>query len=158
MSSVSFADTITIAVPNEKWTIQLNSPPLKTVKDQTSGQSYEYWGTSGRLNVSLSVESPKCPGGDTDAEWHKCMIDRVLNSPVVVAPSVGFDSTPIGQAVSYLARVTVADKTVESVNVNILFTKEGKECNLHLSMLLPMTKQDDAMFVALVNSGHIVDK
>ncbi len=158
VSPAVFADALTLHVPGEHWSLLLESPPLKTVKDDASGRAYQYWGTAGRLNVSLQSDNGQCPGTDTDSEWHKCMLDRVVNSPIVVSPSVEVTNTSLGQMVSYLGRVTVGGKTVESVNVNILFMKNEKECNLHMSMLLPLTEDDKAMFVTLVNSSRVVEK
>ncbi len=65
------------------------------------------------------VPSRRVSAGGADAE-------RVVNSPIVVAPSVDFASTPIGQSVNYLARVTVEDKSVESLNTNVLFMKGAR--------------------------------
>jgi hypothetical protein len=147
---------LSLAVPGEKWALRFESPELTKIKEVSSGNGYAYTGTADRMNLSLFVETPTCPGGDAIQNIYKCFGEKIQHVPYVVNGSIAAFEAPDGLQVTYLMQVPSGEKSYRMFNLHFLFARNGKWGDLHISVVQP-SKSDLEIVTSLVKSLTIVE-
>lgn len=142
-SSVS-ATTTTITVPGQG-TISFEVPPMNKISETNSAEQYKYAANSGRLNLSIFVEPPKCEGGQTHEAVAKCFTSKIDQTPGIVKSTVSTECVPTYCDVAYLVMLPVGGRTIRELNINVLFVFHGKWVDVHLSMINPTTQDLQSM-------------
>ncbi len=148
--------TASLAVPGEKWALMFESPELTKIKEVSSGHGYTYSGTADRMNLSLIMENPTCPGGNTIQNIYKCFGEKIQRVPYVLNGSIAAYETPDGLQVTYLMQVPSGEKSYRMFNLHFLFARNGKWGDLHISVVQP-SKSDLEIVASLVKSLTIVE-
>lgn len=133
--SCASADVIRVPVPNAKWSVSFVSPPLQGDPVGPSASNLLYRGSADRLNVSLHVGPPECPGGKTNQDMYQCFSARLSQLKGVVRDSIKYVETPKGVELGYLLRVRDGDRMVALLNMHLLFSSQGSWGDLHVSMV-----------------------
>jgi hypothetical protein len=151
------AATITLPVPGETWALSLESPPLKELENSGTSNSYRFLGNADRLNVSFFVEPISCTRGESNDALYACWYEQASTSPNIVAETIRSGMAPQGGGliVAYLLRAYVDGERVDSVNVHYLFVHDGKQCDLHASIVKPAGADANDLF-ALISSARVV--
>jgi hypothetical protein len=152
----AFADPISIPIPDSKWSVQFDSPPLKEMRNKAEADRYSYAGTAGKLNVSLFVEPPTCPDGESNEAVYKCFLQKLKTSPLVVASTIRGNELPTGVQVAYMVKAEVEGRPIQAINVHLLFKRDGKAGDFHASIVQPESADVQKIF-SLVASVHTVD-
>lgn len=145
------AASLSLAVPGEGWALKFESPELTKIKEVSNGDGYAYSGNAGRMNLSLFVEKPTCPGGDAIQNIYKCFGEKIQHVPYIVNGSIAAYEAPDGLQVTYLMQVPSGEKTYRMFNLHFLFARNGKWGDLHISVVQP-SKSDLEIVTSLVKS------
>ena len=130
-SALAGDETTTVRVPGEQWVVQFDGPSLKTSEPSSGGV---YYGAHDKLQVSMFVDPPKCPGGDSDENIYNCFAEALKKNPIVDRDTERGNTTPNGIHIMYMTRMEVAGKTGHALNVNVLFVRNGKWVDFHASV------------------------
>ena len=147
------AEEQVIPVPGEGWRIRLNAPRLVPAASPGTGV---YAGRADRLQLTVFVEPPRCPGGNGDENIYNCFAQALKKSPLVMWETERGNTTPKGVQVMYLARLDTGAAAAKSFNIHLLFSRRGKWADVHGSIAAP-GKDDIAALSALMDSITIED-
>jgi len=152
------ADTITLPISGESWALQMETPALKELENRKSGDSYRFLGNADRLNVSFFVEPVSCAHGQSNDALYTCWYEKASKSPNIVAETIRSGVAPQGNGliVAYLFRMYVDGEKVDAVNAHYLFFYDGKQCDLHASIVNPVGEDANDLF-SLISSARVVD-
>src|SRR4029079_8417811 len=81
MATPASAEEQTISIPRDGWETRLDAPQLTPSKD---GANSVFNGRSDRLQISVFVESPRCPGGDSDENVYECFAEALRKDLIAV--------------------------------------------------------------------------
>jgi hypothetical protein len=154
-AQAALADELRIPVPGEGWTLKLDAPPMSEV--QAAREGHVYTGNAGKLNLSLHVSKPLCPGGDGDDSRYKCFRSKMANMPYIVSDSVRANTVAGGVQVTYLMEVPVGERKLRAFNLYYLFVKNGKWADLHVSVVQPSREELESVF-KLIDTMTVVDE
>ncbi|MFS2004114.1 hypothetical protein ACEN9F_10860 [Duganella sp. CT11-25] len=151
----ALADELRIPVPGEGWTLKLDAPSMSEVPAAREG--HVYTGNAGKLNLSLHVSKPLCPGGDSNENLYKCFGAKMQGIPHIINGSIRASETANGIQVTYLMEVSSGDKKVRAFNLNYLFVKNGKWADVHVSVVQPVKEDLESVF-KLIDTIGITDE
>ena len=135
----ALADVIRVPVPPTSWAVTFDAPALKKLNDDAGTKNLLYSGNAGRLNVTLQVGPPECPGGSTNQEIYDCFSTRLKRLKGVVPESVSATETPRGVELTYLLRINQGERSIGLYNMHLLFAHQGNWGDLHVSMMQPQS-------------------
>jgi len=150
------AEVTRVAVPDSNWSVSFESPPLQSDPVGPSARNLLYRGRADRLNVSLHVGPPECPGANTNQEMYRCFGARLDRLKGVVPESITAAETPRGVELGYLLRVRDGDRSVALFNMHLLFAKKGSWGDLHVSMVQPQAG-DVPVVTGIIRSVSIAE-
>jgi hypothetical protein len=154
IATPALSEEQTISVPGQSWKIRFDAPRLIPVKGAAPSIFY---GRADRLQISIFVEPPRCPGGDSDENIYRCFAASLKKNPVAIWDTERANTRPKGGVVvMYMTRVEVDGKTGGAFNINLLFAHNGKWADMHTSIASPTPKDVNAL-MAIVNSAAIVE-
>jgi hypothetical protein len=133
------AEVVRVPVPPTSWAVSFDAPALKKLDDDAGTRNLLYSGNAGRLNVTLHVGPPECPGGSTNQEMYDCFSARLKRLKGVVPESVTATETPRGIELTYLLRIRQGERSIGLFNMHLLFAHRGSWGDLHVSMVQPQS-------------------
>lgn len=144
-----------LPIPGENWAVTFQGPDLLKVKETSYAQRYAYVANAGKLNVSLNVNKPDCPGNTDNDSLVKCFGEKMQQNPYIVKHSMTTQMMSDGVLISYSMEMPIGNKTLRTANLHRLFSHQGKWVNLHVSVVDPAkgeakTASDLAESVAIV--------
>jgi|GEM_PF-2663610 len=147
ISNSCLAEVISMEVGGQGYFILFDFYPTKMIdRVETEGKFY-FVGSSGRYNMSLTVEDPLCKGGVSVKENYLCFSRRVKKSPGFLKDHYIKLSVPYGIQVLYVTDVTVGGESVRVVNSHVLFSRDGKWGDLHVSVVRPNGDEMRSLFL-----------
>jgi hypothetical protein len=153
MATSASAEEQTISIPGEGWKIRFDAPKLTPSKGVANSV---FNGRSDRLQISVFVESPRCPGGDSDENVYECFAEALRKDPVADWDSERANTRPNGGVtVMYMTRGEIGGTKGGAFNINLLLVHEGKWVDMHTSISSP-TQDDIKALFAIVSSAEIV--
>lgn len=141
----SFADAVSIPIPNQGWSIALNAPPFARKQGQQNGPNYIYKANSDSFNLSIFVEPQAKAGGSK--ECYEFYWPQASRNPLISKPTIKISNTDKFYRVEY----DVTAGTLAQHNVNYYFMFDGKWVDVHISITNP-TKDDDAVIASFDKS------
>ena len=153
----AFADSVVLPVPSESWSVQFQGPTLQDTKSQADASGYAYAGNAGKVNVSLFVEPPSCPGGESNGARYQCFTAQIARSPLVVPSTIAGNEIAAGVLVMYMVRTAFDGRSILAFNAHLLFTHAGKAGDFHASVVQPES-DDVRSLIELVQSVRIADR
>ena len=145
--SLCFAEPTVMHIPKQGWKISFDAPTVAKVKERNSATQYYFLGNSDRFNLSLTVETPGCPGELLDDNYN-CIRRKIDNNPIVVRQSISVKKRPTNIQVSYIMYAKVGDRAVKHMNTHVLFVHKARWGDLHASVVQP-TIPEIAMLLGL---------
>lgn len=134
----SFADAVSIPIPNQGWSIALDAPPFARKQGQQNGPNYIYKANSARFNLSIFVEPQAKAGGSK--ECYEFYWPRASRNPLISKTTIKSSNTDKFYRVEY----DVTAGPLVQHNVNYYFMFDGKWVDVHVSITNP-TKADEAV-------------
>lgn len=134
----SYADTVSIPIPNQEWKISFDAPPLARKQERQAGPNYVYQASSDKFNLSIFVEPQANPGGSK--ECYEFYWPKASRNPLINKLTIKVSNTDTFYRVEY----DIAGETLTQRNVNYYFMFEGKWVDVHISITNPK-KEDDAV-------------
>ena len=151
------ADPTRLAVPGQGWSVRFDGPSFKKLDEKDDPGRYSLFGNADRFNLSLYVEPPMCPGGDSSERIHACFLASLKRNPTVLYDTERGNTLPRGGVmVMYMVEGDVGVSKVHAFNVNVLFAHKGKWGDLHVSYVSPRPEDVQAL-IALAQSVEVVD-
>ena len=147
-SSLCFGEPTVMQIPNQGWQVRFDAPPVSKISERLNPAQYYFIGNAGRFNLSLTVETPDCPGEITAADNYRCMIRKIERVPDLVRQTITTEKRANNVQVSYLTYAPVAGQMVKIMNTHVLFAYKGRWGDLHGSVVRP-TPEEVAMLLAL---------
>lgn len=86
----AFADGVEVTIPEERWSILFDSPPLSQEDDARTGANYAFRANSGVFNITIYVETPQ-GGGTSRGKWVDVHISILQPTRADEATSRAFD-------------------------------------------------------------------
>jgi hypothetical protein len=153
LAASAFAEDQTISIPGEDWKIRFDAPQLTPGK----GVAHTvFYGRSHRLQISVFVEPPRCPGGDSDENVYECFAAVLRKNPVADWDTERANTRPNGGVtVMYMTRGEIGGVKGGAFNINLLLVHNGKWVDMHTSIASP-TQADIKTLYAIVSSAEIV--
>src|SRR5882762_1098334 len=148
VSSICFAEPTTMQIPDQGWQIKFDAPSVTKVKDSNNPTQYYFLGSAARFSLSLTVESPTCPGEMSAEDNYKCILQRIERSPMVVRQSISAEKRLKNVQVSYLIYAPVGGQAVKTMHTHVLFAHKSKWGDLHASFVRP-TMEEVALLLRL---------
>ena len=153
MATAALAEDQVISVPGEDWKIHFDAPRLTPDKGTPTSVFY---GRADRLQISVFVEPPRCPGGDSDENVYECFAAVLKKNPVADWDTERANTRPNGGVtVMYMTRGEIGGAKGVAFNINLLLVHKGKWVDMHTSIASP-TQDDIKTLFAIVNSAEIV--
>ena len=153
ISTSALAEDQIISIPGEDWKIRFDAPRLTPDKGIPTSVFY---GRADRLQISVFVEPPRCPGGDSDENVYECFAAVLKRNPVADWDSERANTRPNGGVtVMYMTRAEIGGVKGHAFNINLLLVHKGKWVDMHTSIASP-TEDDIKTLFAIVNSAEIV--
>ena len=134
-------------IPDQGWQITFDAPVVTKVKETNSQTQYYFSGNSDRFNLSLTVETPSCPGESLEDNY-KCILQKIESIPGVVRQSISAEKRPTNIQVSYIIYAPVGGRAIKVMNTHVLFAHKARWGDLHASVVTP-TMQEVAMLLGL---------
>jgi hypothetical protein len=134
----SFADAVSIPIPEQGWSISLDAPSFARKHGQQQGPNYIYQANSDRFNLSIFVEPQAKAGGSK--ECYEFYWPQASRNPMIGKPTIKVSNTGTFYRVEY----DVTAGPLAQHNVNYYFMFNGKWVDVHISITNP-TKDDDAL-------------
>jgi hypothetical protein len=149
----ALAEDQIVSIPGEDWRIRFDAPQLTPGKG--IAQSI-FYGRADRLQISVFVEPPRCPGGDSDENVYECFAAVLRKNPVADWDTERANTRPNGGVtVMYMTRGETGALKGSAFNINLLLVHNGKWVDMHTSIASP-TQDDIKTLFAIVNSAEIV--
>jgi hypothetical protein len=146
------AEDQTISIPGEDWKIRFDAPQLTPGKGVAQSVFY---GRADRLQISVFVELPRCPGGDSDENVYECFAAVLRKNPVADWDSERANTRANGGVtVMYMTREEIGGAKGGAFNINLLLVHQGKWVDVHTSIASP-TQDDVKALFAIVSSVEI---
>jgi|GEM_PF-2406538 hypothetical protein len=142
--STAHADEQAISVPGEGWRIRFNAPRMTPFDN--SQEPGVFSGMADRMRLSFAVEQPHCTGPDSDENIYNCFAGSLEKNPNVVWDSEQGNVAKNGVHVTYFSERDRENGTGRVLNVNLLFARNGKWANVHLSMNAPRKEDVNTLF------------
>lgn len=155
--AIAQSGIISLPIPQENWSLTFEAPALKEMPLPFKPRGYAYLANAGRLNVSLYVEAPSCPGSDQNAGRLKCFLETRRRIPYFIPTSLRVSETSLGVLVVYGMRVETEGRSVTSLHSHVLFHRDGKEVDFHASIVQPDANDAQSLRL-LVQSVTVVEK
>lgn len=147
----AFAETVSIPVSDQGWSIRVDAPPFEKKTGGDQGPNYVYKANSGRFNLSFFVE-PKA-GGDSHKECFEHYWPMASRNPLIDKSTIQISNTDSYYRVAY--DIVVPPKPpygpLVHRNVNYFFAFEDKWVDVHISILKP--EAADAKLLATFDQG-----
>jgi hypothetical protein len=135
------AEPTTVPIPGRSWSVSFDSPaPLQPAEAPVSGAVY-FVGSGERFNVSLFVGQPQCNGGTSAYDNYECLRAKVRGIPGIVEQSISRERRGNTVQLSYLVYVASGDSAIKTMHTHILFEREGRWGDLHLSVVRPTVSE-----------------
>lgn len=141
--SNAHADEQAISVPGEGWRIRFNAPRLTPADGLEPGI---YTGIAERMRLSFAVEKPRCTGPDSDENMYNCFASSLEKNPGVAWDTERGNVARNGVHVTYFSVRDPVNDTGRVLNVNLLFARNGKWADVHVSMNAPKKEDVNALF------------
>jgi hypothetical protein len=141
--SSAHAEEQAISVPGEGWRIRFNAPKLTSAEGLEPGI---YAGIAERMRFSFSVEKPLCTGPDSDENIYNCFTGNLKKNPGVAWDTERGSIAKNGVHVTYFSVRDPEYDTGRVLNVNLLFARNGKWADVHVSMNAPKKEDVNALF------------
>jgi len=142
---LSFADAVSIPIPSQGWSINLDAPPFSRKQGQQDGSNYIYRANSDRFNLSIFVEPQAKPGGSK--ECYEFYWPQASRNPLISKPTVKVSNTDKFYRVEY----DVASGPLTQHNVNYYFMFNDSWVDVHISITHPT--KEDAAIIAQFDKG-----
>jgi hypothetical protein len=153
IATSAMAEDQSISIPGEDWKIRFDAPAL--TPDQGIPTSV-FHGRADRLQISVFVEAPRCPGGDSDENVYECFAAVLKKNPVADWDTERANTRPNGGVtVMYMTRAEIGGAKGRAFNINLLLVHKGRWVDMHTSIASP-TQDDIKTLFAIVNSVEIV--
>ena len=153
IATSALAEDQIISIPGEDWKIRFDAPRLTPDKGVPASAFY---GRADRLQISVFVEPPKCPGGDSDENVYECFAAVLKKDPIADWDTERANTRPNGGVtVMYMTHVETGGAKGSAFNINLLLVYKGKWVDMHTSIASPTQGDVKALF-AIVNSAEIV--
>jgi len=149
----AYAEEQIISVPGEGWRIRFEAPKLTPTPGLASSV---FFGRADRFQLSFFVEPPRCPGGDSKEIIYSCFARTLRKNPYVLWDTERGNTVPNGVYVTYMIRIERDGGVGRSLNINLLFARNGKWADVHASIASP-GKDDVEKLYAIMDSMKIED-
>jgi hypothetical protein len=149
--ATTFAEQVTIEIPNAGWGITFDAPPLSK-KEEGFNESgdYEFRANSDRFNLSFFVEEPRGKGR-TNRDCYNFYWSRASQIPEISIPTIITSETPTYVRVQYISIHKSMGQTFRQKSVHYYFSFNEKWVDVHISIIGP-TSEDDKIFAAFDRS------
>lgn len=142
---------VTLSIPRQGWYLGFDAPPLTKRHESDSPDQYIYFASSGRVNLSVHIETPGCNGGALHADFYNCFWPQARRNPRIVQDSVLATNTPRFYKISYETLTSWNDQLIRQRHINFLIAYRGKWTDLHISIVEP-TEEDGKLLAAFEES------
>ena len=134
---IAFAEPTTMVIPEQKWQLSFDAPPLAKQRESNQPGQYMYLGNSDRFTLSLYVETPGCKGGTTHEEFYECFWPKASRNPTIIKESVKKTCGPNYCKVMYDVQAPWEGRFIKQRNISFLIAYHGKWTDLHVSVVEP---------------------
>lgn len=152
----AYAEEQIIAVPGEGWRIRFDAPKLAKLAPRPGIVQSVFFGRADRFQLSFFVEPPRCLGGDSNQNIYACFAQALRQNPYVLWDTERANTVSNGVYVTYISRIEREGRVGTSVNINLLFSRNGKWADVHASIASPV-KEDVNSLYAIMDSVKIED-
>ena len=152
----AFAADTHLGIPGQSWEIRFDAPAYNKIDEQNLPNQYRLSGNDGRFTLSYYFEPPRCDGGMSKEAIYNCFNASLQHNPLVVYSTERANRLEKGVAVMYMTQADVDGRKVSSFNVNVLFARDGKWGDLHVSYVSPQAADIQTLF-KVAQSFDIVD-
>ena len=135
----SFAELMTLAIPDQGWGISFDAPTLRPVREADSNDHYMYSGNANNFAVSLYVDTPMCSGGESHEDVANCFWPKASKDSLINQASVVKNCNRQYCKISYDLENTFQDAAIKQKHILFLFAYQGRWANLHVSVSNPNT-------------------
>lgn len=149
----------TLVVNGQGLSISFDAPELEKIKEAFNDKAYQYFGNSGRLNVSIYVEGPLCNGVSTNDGMLQCFESKGFPPPkdkIVEGSYKKIKDERFYKAIyDYSLNNDGGEFRQRHVNYFILYA--GKWIHVHVSLVDPVG-EDESLISGFENSLRIQGK
>jgi hypothetical protein len=131
------AAPMTVSVPGQGWQLSFDAPVFVDQKAVDHPDQYMYWGSSGRFNLSIYVETPGCKGGVKNEDFLDCFWPKASRNPLIVKESIDTRCNETYCRIAYDIKAALRGQPLRQVNRNFIFAYRGKWTDVHVSVLDP---------------------
>lgn len=153
-SLVSAEDTY-ITIPNENWTLKLNTPPITSSKLEVSNRLVRYIGSSVETGVTLSVNS-ETEASSNNQECFEVFWAKAQNNPVMVKTSVKTNSDNKAYYATHRSEGEYKGQAFKTANGHAYFARNGICVDLHVSHW-PFTGESERIISDILESFVIIE-
>jgi len=152
-SLVSAEDTY-ITIPNENWTLKLDTPPITYSKLEVRNRLVRYIGSSVETGVTLSVNS-ETEASSKSQECFEVFWAKAQNNPVMVKASIKTKNDSKAYYATHLSEGEYKGQAFKTANGHAYFVRNGLCVDLHVSHW-PFTGESERVVSDILESLEII--
>lgn len=137
MSFQAMAETTTLVIPDQNWSVSFDAPPLRPVREADSNDHYMYSANANNFAISLYVDVPACNGAETHEAVFNCFWSKAGKDPLINQTSVSKSCNPQYCKISYDFENTFQGASIKQKHIHFLFAYRDRWSNLHATVSNP---------------------
>lgn len=133
----AMADTTTLVIPDQGWSVTFEAPPLRPVREADSNDHYMYSANANHFAITLYVDKPACSGDDSHEAALNCYWAKAGKDPLINQASVIKNCNQQYCKISYDFENSFQGAPIKQKHVHFVFTHRDRWSNLHAAVSNP---------------------
>jgi len=154
-SSLVSAEDTYITMPNENWTLKLDTPSITSSKMEVRNRLIRYVGSSVETGVTLSVNS-ETEASSSNQECYETFWAKAQSNPVMVKASIKTKKDNKAYYATHQSEGEYKGQAFKTANGHAYFVKNGICIDLHVSHW-PFVEESESIVNAILESTEIVE-
>ncbi|MDH3630190.1 MAG: hypothetical protein OER98_03640 [Gammaproteobacteria bacterium] len=155
LSPVANAEETYITMPNENWTLKLETPPITNIEMKTRNRIIRYLGSSVETGVTISVNS-EIETSSNNEECFKAFWAKAQANPVMVKSTIKTRNDTKAYYATHQSGGEYKGQAFKTANGHAYFAKDGICIDLHVSHW-PFTGTSESIVSSILESIEIIE-
>jgi len=155
LSPIANAEETYITMPNENWTLKLETPPITSIEMKARNRIIRYLGSSVETGVTISVSS-EIEASSSNEECFKAFWAKAQLNPVMVKPSIKTRNDVKAYYATHQSEGEYKGQPFKTANGHAYFAKDGICIDLHVSHW-PFTEKSEGIVSSILESIQIIE-
>ena len=149
------AENTYITMPNEGWTLLLDTPPITSSKNDVKNRMVRYMGSSIETGITISVNS-NTDAASSNKECFDTYWQKAQQNPVMVKTSIDTSNNKTAYYASHQSEGEYRGKAFKTANGHAYFVKGGLCIDVHVSHW-PFDDDSEDMVNEIIKSLEIIE-